>query len=72
VGPSALVTLPGDAKECGTTALPIRQRRSRVRRGQRDLRMIEAWYDATRRHSAFGYLSPIDYMALHIGAETAT
>jgi len=30
---------------------------------------IEAFYNPIRRHSALGYLSPIDYEALHIATK---
>lgn len=32
---------------------------------------IEGFYNPTRRHSAIGYLSPVDYEALHTAAPTA-
>lgn len=32
---------------------------------------IEGWYDPRRRHSALGYLSPVEYEALHSTANIA-
>jgi putative transposase len=32
---------------------------------------IEAFYNPIRRHSALGYLSPIDYERVHTAAEIA-
>lgn len=32
---------------------------------------IEAWYNPRRRHSAIGYLSPVDYESLYSAAEVA-
>jgi hypothetical protein len=34
-------------------------------------RYIEGWYNPRRRHSALGYLSPLDFEAKHRATETA-
>jgi putative transposase len=31
---------------------------------------IEGWYNPRRRHSALGYLSPIEYQRVHRGSKT--
>jgi putative transposase len=46
----------------------VHRRSFRSRNAAREevFRWIEGWYNARRRHSALGYLSPADYVELHM------
>jgi putative transposase len=42
--------------------MPLEQRRPTAAEARMDVfEFIEGWYNPTRRHSSFGYLSPIQF-----------